>query len=187
MREVILAGRSARRATSGVGEGDAHGPEAREALPLGRPGPALLHHFPQERGDLLGPADLPAVGAADSVAVRGGEVDDADAVAPHAGEQDGMAGVRDGLGLASVLVPAGEGGAQVGERRVQAGGPRARCYSFAPIVIEDDVSIGTAAVITQGVTIGAGAVITAGAVVTCDVPAGTVVAGVPTQVIKTID
>jgi len=63
-----------------------------------------------------------------------------------------------------------------------------RAYlSFAPIVIEDDVWIGTAAVITQGVTIGAGAVVAAGAVVTRDVPAGTVVAGVPAQVIKKVE
>lgn len=58
--------------------------------------------------------------------------------------------------------------------------------SFAPIVVEDDVWIGPAAVITQGVTIGAGAVVAAGAVVTRDVPAGTVVAGVPARVIKQI-
>ncbi|MFI5523326.1 sugar O-acetyltransferase [Streptomyces platensis] len=64
---------------------------------------------------------------------------------------------------------------------------RREFLSFAPIVIEDDVWIGTAAVITQGVTIGAGAVVAAGAVVTRDVPAGTVVAGVPARVIKTID
>ncbi len=64
---------------------------------------------------------------------------------------------------------------------------RREYLSFAPIVIEDDVWIGTAAVITQGVTIGGGAVVAAGAVVTCDVPAGTVVAGVPARVIKKID
>ncbi|MFI5656008.1 DapH/DapD/GlmU-related protein [Streptomyces anulatus] len=63
-----------------------------------------------------------------------------------------------------------------------------RAYlSFAPIVIEDDVWVGAAAVITQGVTVGAGAVVAAGAVVTRDVPAGTVVAGVPARVIKKID
>ncbi|MFE9706109.1 sugar O-acetyltransferase [Streptomyces sp. NPDC005930] len=59
--------------------------------------------------------------------------------------------------------------------------------SFGPIVIEDDVWIGTAAVVTQGVTLGAGSVVAAGAVVTRDVPAGTVVAGVPAQVIKRTD
>ncbi|WP_371628083.1 sugar O-acetyltransferase [Streptomyces sp. NBC_01116] len=64
---------------------------------------------------------------------------------------------------------------------------RREYLSYAPIVIEDDVWIGAAAVVTQGVTIGAGAVIAAGAVVTRDVPAGTVVAGVPARVIKEID
>ncbi|MFJ9182882.1 DapH/DapD/GlmU-related protein [Streptomyces anulatus] len=64
---------------------------------------------------------------------------------------------------------------------------RREYLSFAPIVIEDDVWIGTAAVITQGVTVGTGAVVAAGAVVTRDVPAGTVVAGVPARVIKKID
>lgn len=64
---------------------------------------------------------------------------------------------------------------------------RREYLSYAPIVIEDDVWIGAAAVVTQGVTIGAGAVIAAGAVVTRDVPAGTVVAGVPARVIKKTD
>ncbi|GHC27899.1 hypothetical protein GCM10010348_62550 [Streptomyces anthocyanicus] len=58
---------------------------------------------------------------------------------------------------------------------------RREYLSSAPIVIKDDVWIGTAAVITQGVTIGAGAVVTR------DVSAGTVVAGVPARVIKKID
>lgn len=63
-----------------------------------------------------------------------------------------------------------------------------RAYvTSAPIVIEDDVWIGAAAVVTQGVTIGAGAVVAAGAVVTGDVPARTLVAGVPARVIKGID
>jgi acetyltransferase-like isoleucine patch superfamily enzyme len=42
-------------------------------------------------------------------------------------------------------------------------------------------------VILQGVTVGADAVVAAGAVVTHDVPARSVVAGVPAMVIKKID
>jgi acetyltransferase-like isoleucine patch superfamily enzyme len=55
------------------------------------------------------------------------------------------------------------------------------------IVIEDDVWLGSGSIITDGVHIGKGAVIAAGAVVTEDVPAYTVVGGVPARVIKTID
>ncbi|MDW8317178.1 MAG: DapH/DapD/GlmU-related protein [Anaerolineae bacterium] len=54
------------------------------------------------------------------------------------------------------------------------------------IVVEDDVWIGAGAVITDGVRIGRGAVVAAGAVVTGDVPARTVVGGVPARVIKGI-
>jgi len=54
------------------------------------------------------------------------------------------------------------------------------------IVVEDDVWIGAGAIITDGVHIGHGAVVAAGAVVTGDVPAHTVVAGVPARVVKTI-
>ena len=55
------------------------------------------------------------------------------------------------------------------------------------IIIEDDVWIGASAVITDGVRIGKGSVVAAGAVVTKDVPAHTVVAGVPAKPIKQID
>ena len=54
------------------------------------------------------------------------------------------------------------------------------------IVVEDDVWIGSGAILTDGVRIGRGAVVAAGAVVTRDVPAHTVVAGVPARVVKKI-
>ena len=54
------------------------------------------------------------------------------------------------------------------------------------IFIEDDVWIGSGAVILDGVRVGAGAVIAAGAVVNKDVPAHTVVGGVPAKVLKEI-
>lgn len=55
------------------------------------------------------------------------------------------------------------------------------------IVIEDDVWLGSAAVVTDGVRVGQGAVVAAGAVVTRDVPPHTVVGGVPAQVLREID
>jgi len=55
------------------------------------------------------------------------------------------------------------------------------------IVVEDDVWIGSGAIITDGVRIGKGAVVAAGAVVTQDVPAYTVVGGVPARVLRKID
>lgn len=58
--------------------------------------------------------------------------------------------------------------------------------TFAPIVIGKNVWVGAHATILQGVNIGDGAVIAAGAVVTKDVPANTVVGGVPAKTIKII-
>lgn len=52
-----------------------------------------------------------------------------------------------------------------------------------PVVIEDDVLVGIGAMILKGVRIGAGASVCAGAVVTADVPAGSVVAGNPARIV----
>lgn len=49
----------------------------------------------------------------------------------------------------------------------------------AAVILEEGVWIGAKAVILPGVTIGEGAVVAAGAVVTRDVPPGSIVAGVP--------
>jgi acetyltransferase-like isoleucine patch superfamily enzyme len=54
------------------------------------------------------------------------------------------------------------------------------------VIIEDDVWVGANAVILPGVTIGRHSVIAAGAVVTHDVPEGSLVAGVPAKIKKKI-
>ena len=53
-----------------------------------------------------------------------------------------------------------------------------------PIIIEDDVWVGSGAIITQGVRVGKGAIIAAGAIVTKDVEHYSVVGGVPAKLIK---
>lgn len=65
--------------------------------------------------------------------------------------------------------------------------PERRSDMFpAPIHIGKRVWIGSNATVLPGVTIGDGAVVAAGAVVTRDVPANTVVGGVPAKVIRHI-
>jgi maltose O-acetyltransferase len=64
---------------------------------------------------------------------------------------------------------------------------RERLIKTAPVVIEDDVWLGTNAVVLPGVRVGRGAVVGAGAVVTRDVPPFVVVAGAPARVIRTLE
>jgi serine O-acetyltransferase len=78
--------------------------------------------------------------------------------------------------------------AKIGERvfiglRVTVGG---RAQDVGPPVVEDDVFIGTNAILLCE-HVGRGAVIGSGAVVLEDVPAGGVVAGNPAKLLKTID
>ena len=56
-----------------------------------------------------------------------------------------------------------------------------------PILIRKKAWIGAAATIMPGVTIGENSVVAAGAVVTRDVPANTVVGGVPAKVLKKLE
>ncbi len=57
----------------------------------------------------------------------------------------------------------------------------------APIVIEDDVLIGTRCIILKGVTIGARSIIGAGSVVTKSIPPDCIAAGNPAKIIKQIN
>ena len=58
--------------------------------------------------------------------------------------------------------------------------------TYAPIVLGKNVWVGSNSTILQGVTIGDGAIVAAGAVVTKDVPANTIVGGVPAKPIRNI-
>lgn len=53
-----------------------------------------------------------------------------------------------------------------------------------PVVIEDDVLIGTNCIILKGVTIGARSIIAAGSIVTKSIPADCIAGGNPAKVIK---
>lgn len=74
--------------------------------------------------------------------------------------------------------------------------PRATCddgrlqgeddWSVVPTRVRRGASIGSNATILPGVTIGEGAVIAAGAVVTDDVPARAVVAGIPARFVRSL-
>lgn len=57
----------------------------------------------------------------------------------------------------------------------------------APIVIGENVWIGSNATVVPGVTIGNGSIIAAGAVVTKNVPENIIVGGVPAKIIKALD
>lgn len=53
-----------------------------------------------------------------------------------------------------------------------------------PVIIEDDVWLGTGAIILKGVTVGRGSIIAAGSVVNKSIPEYSIAAGVPARVVK---
>lgn len=63
---------------------------------------------------------------------------------------------------------------------------RAGWESGAPITLADNVWLGGGVVVCPGVTVGEDTVVGAGAVVTRDLPAGVVAAGVPARVVREI-
>jgi acetyltransferase-like isoleucine patch superfamily enzyme len=63
---------------------------------------------------------------------------------------------------------------------------RRSALECASIIIENDVYVGSRAIILMGVRIGQGAYVAAGSVVTKDVPSFTLVAGVPAKEIRKI-
>jgi len=69
---------------------------------------------------------------------------------------------------------------------ISSGFPKDIDLSDKPVIIEDDVLIGTMSIILQGITIGRGSVVAAGSVVTRDVARYVVVAGNPAKVIRDI-
>lgn len=58
---------------------------------------------------------------------------------------------------------------------------------FGKIIIQDNVNIGWNVIIMPGVTIGENSVIGCGAIVTKDISANSVAAGIPAKIIETID
>ena len=62
-----------------------------------------------------------------------------------------------------------------------------KLVSKGAVIINDNVWIGDGVAILSGVTIGKNSIVATNAVVTKDVPANTVVGGIPAKIIKTID
>ena len=64
---------------------------------------------------------------------------------------------------------------------------REKGESAKPIAIEDNVWLGGGVIVCPGVTIGVNTVVGAGAVVTRDLPAGVLAAGIPARVVRRLE
>jgi maltose O-acetyltransferase len=64
---------------------------------------------------------------------------------------------------------------------------RCASYTAAPIRVGDGAWLGANVIVLAGVTIGSGAVVAAGALVREDVPADTLVGGVPARVLRSLE
>lgn len=56
-----------------------------------------------------------------------------------------------------------------------------------PVIISDDVFLGSNVKVLKGVTIGAGSVVANGSVVVSDIPANVIAAGIPARVLRSIE
>jgi acetyltransferase-like isoleucine patch superfamily enzyme len=73
------------------------------------------------------------------------------------------------------------------DRELRRRGEKVRAEDIEPVVIGQNVWIGAQSTILKGVTIGDNAVVATGSVVTKDVPANTLVAGVPARVVRRLN
>ena len=60
-------------------------------------------------------------------------------------------------------------------------------WACVPTLIKRRASIGSSATLLAGITVGEGAIVGAGSVVTKDVPANTIMAGVPARVLRKVE
>ena len=108
-----------------------------------------------------------------------------------------LVSIREGCSIAEFVHIWGDGRVKIGEKVLVAShefitstahDPEAKTFALTsvrkPVVIADNVWIGSGAVILPGVRLGTGCIVGAGAVVTVDVPANWIVVGVPARRVR---